>query len=101
MGELKRVPPIERLQAPSAGEARRDAVKSLVDSVSTDLAKRIKSIHTTADTLEQTMLTSAARAKSILDEHVANCQILDEEATRLEAVLEKMTAQTTIEANGD
>lgn len=86
---------VERFEPPAEGVARRDAVKSLVDAVSTDLAQRIKSVHGKADALEQAMLASAAKAKGILDEHLAVCQLLDEETRHLDSLLDKMTQEHT------
>jgi len=91
--EATKLRPVDTLQPPALGEAKRDAIKSLIDGVSTELSKRVKAVHGTADRLEQTMLQSAARAKAILDDHVAVCQTIDDETTRLESILDRLSVE--------
>lgn len=83
----------QRLKPPTYGSSQRQAIDAVVDSLITDIVKKIGTIRATLDTIEQRAIQSSANAKGLLTEHVQFCHRLDDEITHMEAVVKDMYDQ--------
>jgi hypothetical protein len=96
-----KVPTTTKHKPPAYGEAARDAVKSIMDGLATEMANRIGDVRKKADELEQMMLSSTANAKGTLDETITILQSVGDECARLGAMLdEAMTGHKRLKNGG-
>jgi phage shock protein A len=86
--QLEVAPAQPLLKPPAYGEAARDAVKSIMDGLATEMATRITDVRKRTDALEQTMLGATAEAKENLADTITVLQSVGDECARLSDVLE-------------
>jgi hypothetical protein len=84
----------ERAEPPGYGEPQRDAINSMIDGVLRDISHKIGELRSTLDEIEQTVLTSAAEAKAILQEHVRTCIRVEDEVRHMARVVADMARPT-------
>jgi hypothetical protein len=81
---------VAELTPPSFGEEHRGAIDSIVTGLVGNLSKRIADLHALLDQIEQSVLSSAERAKSRLEDHVAVCVRVDDEIRAMKTVVEDL-----------
>jgi hypothetical protein len=82
--------PAQELSPPSFGAEHRGAIDSIVTGLVGNLSKRIADLHAVLDQIEQSVLSSAERAKSRLEDHVAVCVRVDDEIRAMKSVVEDL-----------
>jgi hypothetical protein len=80
----------QELTPPSFGEEHRGAIDSIVTGLVGNLSKRIADLHAMLDQIEQSVLTSAERAKARLEDHVAVCVRVDDEIRAMKVVVDDL-----------
>lgn len=92
LDEMQREAREAGLIPPSPEEARAVQIASVIDGLSASAADQFKAARAKIDQFEQTVLTSAAKAKTILDDHVRLVLEAKEEIARMSSVMEKLSA---------
>ena len=77
----------QRQQPPAYGSSARDAINSIVDSLTINAASRIASLRRELDELEQAMLTNASNTKAALRSHVDVMGSVQAEISRVSDVV--------------
>jgi len=78
------------LAPPSFGEEHRGAIDSIVTGLVGNLSKRIEELRNILSQIEQQVLTSAERAMSRLEDHVAICVRVDDEIRAMRVVIDDL-----------
>ena len=77
-------------QPPAHGDAAREAISAIICSMSEQTVNELTALKAEIETLEKTLLVSAARLKANLDEHVAINRYAREEAGHVRDALDRM-----------
>lgn len=85
--------PVVRETPPVYGGPQRDAISSVVDGIVGDICSKIADLRTTLDTIEQTVLQSAAKSKHALNEHIATCVRINDEVVHMRGVITDLAEQ--------
>jgi len=67
------------LEPPAYGAAQREAIYSVVDSLTTDICSRVGKLRKQLDDIEQLVLEHAAKSKQGLDHQIVLCVRLSDE----------------------
>ncbi|MEH2525817.1 MULTISPECIES: hypothetical protein [unclassified Bradyrhizobium] len=84
--------PANELKPPSYGQAQREAIASVVDSLTNDLCSRVGALRKQLDEIEQIVLERAANAKGALGDQVMLCVRLNDEITHNQEIVTELKA---------
>ncbi|QOZ68853.1 hypothetical protein [Bradyrhizobium arachidis] len=79
--------PAEPVAPPAYGAPQRDAISSVVDNVVQTVCLQIAELRVQLDTLEKQLLMSGAAAKDTLNQQVAVCMEVNEQAKQLASII--------------
>jgi hypothetical protein len=79
--------PPNTLSPPTYGQAQREAVSSVVDSMVNDICQRISTLRKQLDEVENIVLQGAGKAKHMLSEQIALCTKLSDEVSHSQEVI--------------
>jgi methyl-accepting chemotaxis protein len=75
-------------------ENHRKAIVSLVDNLATNLTEKIEMLKQTLSRIEQQVLTSAERSRSVLQDHVGICERVSDEVKHMAQVIADLERDT-------
>jgi len=84
----------QQLAAPSYGEDQRKVIDTCVESIVSDLCRRMEDLHGQLKTIEQQVLASAERARNALREHAAVCVRVNDEIKAMHIVISDLAEQS-------
>jgi pantothenate kinase len=79
--------PVNKLSPPTYGQAQREAISSVVDSMANDICQRINMLRKQLDEIENIILQGSAHAKHMLSEQVLLCTRLSDEVSHSQEVI--------------
>jgi hypothetical protein len=91
IGGIKRgTTEIERHDPPQYSAPTRQGVEAIVDGLVTNLCAKINELHRVLDVLGQRAITSGAKSKAALAEHVETCERVNAEIAHISDVVAQL-----------
>ena len=87
-------------QPPTYGDSQREAINSIITSMTENVGHDLNQLRAKIDDLEQLMLTNASKVKADLEQQVNICRGVKEEAGRLHQLVDAMLHNQKSHLNG-